>query len=127
MDKLADIVNVSSSHELEDLHGGISNRDLTARSRQAVALLRQRLHTFEGVLARRGLRLTVYNDLAVAYEDTMYALDTLDRYFQSVEAATPAPLEPHGARIFAVYVAERFLDIMFYAEELDDGSDRRSR
>lgn len=68
MDKLADIVNVSSSHELEDLHGGILNRDLTARSRQAVALLRQRLHNFESVLARRGLRLTVYNDLAVAYE-----------------------------------------------------------
>jgi hypothetical protein len=124
MDKLADIVNAWPSDEFEDLHGGIFNRDLIARSHQAVALLRQRLHNLESALARRGLRLTVYNDLAMAYEDTTYALDTLDTYFQSVEADSPAPLEPRGARIFAAYVVERFGDIRFYADELDHGSDQ---
>jgi hypothetical protein len=55
----------------------------------------------------------------------MYALDTLDMYFQSVAADTPAPLEPRGAHIFAVYVVEQFMDIAFYAKELDQGSDSR--
>lgn len=127
MNKLADIVNVATSHEIEDLQEGIANRDLIARSRQAVALLRDRLRHLEIALAQRGLRLTVYNDLANAYEDTNYALDTLNTYFQCVETDTPAPLEPRGAHIFAVYVAYQFMDIIFYAEELDAGSDSSLR
>ena len=123
MDKLADIVNVAASHEIQDLHEGISNRDQIVRSRQAVALLRDRLHNLEIALDRRGLPRTVFNDLAHAYEDTNYALDTLDAYFKSVEADIPAPLEPRGAHIFAVYVAYQFMDIIFYAEELDAGSE----
>ncbi|HEX9068038.1 MAG TPA: hypothetical protein VF807_04655, partial [Ktedonobacterales bacterium] len=86
MDTLADIFNPWPSHEFDDLYGGIANRDLIVRSRQAVALLRQRLDNLESALARRGLRLTVYNALAVASAATTYALDTLDTYFQSVAA-----------------------------------------
>jgi hypothetical protein len=125
MDTLADIFKPWPSHEFDDLYGGIANRDLIVRARQAVAQLRQRLDNLESALARRGLRLTVYNDLAVAHEDTMYALDTLESYFQSIAADTPAPLEPRGAHIFAVHVVERFIDIAFYADELDHGSDSR--
>jgi hypothetical protein len=40
-------------------------------------------------------------------KNPMYALDTLDTYFQSVAADTPAPLEPRGAHIFTVYVGSR--------------------
>lgn len=119
MDKLLDIVNVAVSHEIMDLYEGISNRDLIPRSRYAVALLRDRLRNFEIALARRSLRLTVYEGLASAHEYTNYALDTLDTYFQSIEAGAPAPLEPRGAYIFAVFVFEKFQDICFMAEELD--------
>ena len=127
MDKLADIVDVSTSSEIEDLQEGISDRDQIARSRQAVVLLRDRLHNLEIALARRGWRLTVFNDLANACEETNYALDTLDAYFQSVEAGVPAPLELRGAHIFAVYVAYQFMDILFYAEELDASSNSSPR
>ncbi len=125
METLADIFKPWPSPEFDDLFGGLANRELIVRSRHAVALLRQRLDTLESALAQRGLRLTVYNDLAVAHEDAMYALDTLDTYFQSVAADIPAPLEPRGAHIFAVHVVERFIDIAFYADELDHGSDSR--
>jgi hypothetical protein len=127
METLADIFKPWPSPEFEDLFGGIANRDLNVCARHAIALLRQRLYNLESALARRGLRLTVYNDLAVAHEDTLYALDTLDTYIQSIAADTPAPLEPRGAHIFAVYVVERFIDIAFYADELDHGSDSRPR
>src|SRR6185437_552789 len=99
MDTLAGIFKPWPSPEFDDLFGGLANRDLIARSRQAIALLRQRLDTLESALARRGLRLTVYNDLAVAYEDATYALATLDTYFQRIAADIPAPLEPRGAHI----------------------------
>jgi hypothetical protein len=56
MDTLADIFNPWPSYEFDDLYGGIANRDLIVRSRQAIALLRQRLDNLESALARRGLR-----------------------------------------------------------------------
>jgi len=82
-------------------------------------LLRERLRNFETALAQRGLNVSVYNNRAYAHEYVIYALDTVGAYFQSIEADTPAPLEPRGAHIFAVYVAETFMEIIFMAQELD--------
>ena len=121
MDKLADIFDVTADDAIRDLFEGISNRDMIAVSRHSVALLRESLRKLEIALARRGLGLIVYNDLASAHEYKIYALDTLDTYFQSVEADADAPLEPRGAHIFAVYVAEQIMEIRFMAQELDAG------
>src|SRR5260370_36466056 len=88
MDTLADIFNPWPSYEFDDLYGSIGTRDLIVRSRHVIALLRQRLDNLESALARRGLRLTVYNDLAVAYEDTMY------------HCPHPRRASPHGGALY---------------------------
>ena len=121
MDKVADIFSETADQELAELFDGISNCKLSARSRHAVELLRERLRKLEIALAQLGPGLTVYNDLAYAHEYTNYALDTLETYFQNIEAGAQTPLEPRGAHIFAVYVSDQIMEIRFMAQELDAG------
>jgi hypothetical protein len=56
-------------------------------------------------------------------------LYTEDRPNKSLQRTRPrsnsAPLEPRGAHIFAVSVVGQFMDIAFYAKELDHGRDSR--
>lgn len=67
MDTLADIfnpwpsqvMNLTTSMEVSGGIGRYRRQCLIVRSRQAIALLRQRLDNLESALARRGLRLTV--------------------------------------------------------------------